>query len=94
MGFEPMCQISLTIRFRVGAVMATSVPLRSGRNSSTKLRVRWLKIILIGLLPLLFVGCGEQAAPLSMKHSLPFPTPAQHDLIVVTSTGPLTYRCV
>lgn len=91
MGFEPMCQISLTIRFRVGAVMATSVPLRSGRNSSTKLRVRWLKIILIGLLPLLFVGCGEQAAPLSMKHSLPFPTPAQHDLIVVTSTGPLTY---
>ena len=28
-GFEPTCQISLTIRFRVGAVMTASVPLRS-----------------------------------------------------------------
>ena len=34
-GFEPLCQISLTIRFRVGAVMTTSVPLREGRNHST-----------------------------------------------------------
>lgn len=28
-GFEPLCQVSLTIRFRVGAVMTTSVPLRN-----------------------------------------------------------------
>jgi hypothetical protein len=27
-GFEPPCQVSLTIRFRVGAVMTASVPLR------------------------------------------------------------------
>ena len=27
-GFEPLCQVSLTIRFRVGAVMTASVPLR------------------------------------------------------------------
>ena len=27
-GFEPTCRVSPTIRFRVGAVMATSVPLR------------------------------------------------------------------
>ena len=30
-GFEPTCQISLTIRFRVGAVMTASVPLRACR---------------------------------------------------------------
>ncbi len=91
MGFEPMCQISLTIRFRVGAVMATSVPLRSGPDNSTKQRMRWFKNLMIVLLPLFFAGCGEQAAPLALKRPLPFPTPAQHDLVVVTSTGPLTY---
>ena len=53
--------------------------------------MRWFKAILIGLISLLFAGCGEQAAPLALKRPLPFPTPAQHDLIVVTSTGPLTY---
>ncbi len=31
-GFEPACRISPTIRFRIGAVMATSVPLRNGRR--------------------------------------------------------------
>lgn len=91
MGFEPMCQISLTIRFRVGAVMATSVPLRSGQDNSTKQRMRWFKSLMIVLLSLFFAGCGEQAAPLALKRPLPFPTPAQHDLVVVTSTGPLTY---
>ena len=30
-GFEPACQLSLTIRFRVGAVMTASVPLRGLR---------------------------------------------------------------
>ena len=92
MGFEPMCQTSLTIRFRVGAVMATSVPLRSGQDNSTKLCMRWIGILLIALLSMLFAGCGEQPAPLTLKRPLPFPTPAQHDLIVVTSTGPLTYH--
>ena len=53
--------------------------------------MRWFKNLMIVLLPLFFAGCGEQAAPLALKRPLPFPTPAQHDLIVVTSTGPLTY---
>ena len=91
MGFEPMCRNYPTIRFRVGAVMATSVPLRSGQDNSTKQRMRWFTALLIVLFPFFFAGCGEQAAPLAMKRPLPFPTPAQHDLIVVTSTGPLTY---
>jgi len=53
--------------------------------------MRWFTTLLIVLLQVFFAGCGEQAAPLAMKRPLPFPTPAQHDLIVVTSTGPLTY---
>ena len=53
--------------------------------------MRWFKSLMIVLLSLFFAGCGEQAAPLALKRPLPFPTPAQHDLIVVTSTGPLTY---
>jgi membrane-bound lytic murein transglycosylase F len=53
--------------------------------------MRWFKNLMIVLLPLFFAGCGEQAAPLALKRPLPFPTPAQHDLVVVTSTGPLTY---
>jgi membrane-bound lytic murein transglycosylase F len=53
--------------------------------------MRWFKSLMIVLLSLFFAGCGEQAAPLALKRPLPFPTPAQHDLVVVTSTGPLTY---
>jgi membrane-bound lytic murein transglycosylase F len=53
--------------------------------------MRWFKTLLIVLFPFFFAGCGEQPAPLALKRPLPFPTPAQHDLIVVTSTGPLTY---
>jgi membrane-bound lytic murein transglycosylase F len=51
----------------------------------------WFKTLLIGLLSLLATACGEQSLPLPLKRSLPFPTPAQHDLIVVTTAGPLTY---
>ncbi len=53
--------------------------------------MRWFKTLPIVLLQVFFAGCGEQAPPLAMKRPLPFPTPAQHDLIVVTSSGPLTY---
>jgi len=50
--------------------------------------MRCFKTLLIGLYFLL-AGCGEQS---SLVHrALPFPTPAQHDLIVVTTPGPLTY---
>ena len=45
-----------------------------------------LKRILAGLLIFLLIGCDE-----SGKHALPFPTPAQHDLVVLTRPGPLTY---
>ena len=32
-------------------------------------------------------GCGDW-----LRTPLPFPTPAQHDLVVLTSVGPLTYN--
>ena len=47
--------------------------------------MNWIKSVLVGIFLLLLAACGEQGAP------LPFPTPAQHDLVVVTSSGPLTY---
>ncbi|HSG22294.1 MAG TPA: transporter substrate-binding domain-containing protein, partial [Azonexus sp.] len=46
-----------------------------------------LKSILAGVLILLLAACDN---PLAM-HALPFPTPAQHDLVVLTTNGPLTY---
>lgn len=50
--------------------------------------MRCFKTLLFGLY-LLLAGCGEQN---SLVHrALPFPTPAQHDLIVLTTPGPLTY---
>ena len=51
--------------------------------------MRCLKILLIGLFSLLS-ACGEQLPQLPHR-ALPFPTPAQHDLIVLISNGPLTY---
>ena len=46
-----------------------------------------MKSLLIGLLISLLAACDLPVA----KHALPFPTPAQHDLVVLTATGPLTY---
>jgi membrane-bound lytic murein transglycosylase F len=46
-----------------------------------------LKKILAGLLIFLLVACDG-----SLNRALPFPTPAQQDLIVLTTTGPLTYN--
>jgi membrane-bound lytic murein transglycosylase F len=46
-----------------------------------------LKNILAGLLIFLLVACDG-----SLNRALPFPTPAQQDLIVLTTTGPLTYN--
>jgi len=51
--------------------------------------MRCLKILLICLFSLLS-ACGEQLPQLPHR-ALPFPTPAQHDLIVLISNGPLTY---
>lgn len=51
--------------------------------------MRCLKILLIGLFSLL-AACGEQLPQLTHR-ALPFPTPAQHDLVVLISAGPLTY---
>jgi membrane-bound lytic murein transglycosylase F len=45
-----------------------------------------LKRILGGLLIFLLIGCDELGG-----RALPFPTPAQHDLVVLTHPGPLTY---
>ena len=46
-----------------------------------------LKSIFVGLLILLLAACEQPV----LKRGLPFPTPAQRDLIVLTTTGPLTY---
>jgi membrane-bound lytic murein transglycosylase F len=46
-----------------------------------------LKILLTCLFSIFLVACGEQLA----HRSLPFPTPAQHDLVVLIANGPLTY---
>jgi len=46
-----------------------------------------LKSILSGLLILFFAACDK---PVIIR-ALPFPTPAQHDLLVLTTKGPLTY---
>lgn len=48
------------------------------------------KTFLIWLLSLLLAACSEQL-PLLPHRPLPFPTPAQHDLVVLVSNGPLTY---
>ena len=53
--------------------------------------MNWIKSVLVAIFVLLLAGCGEQATPLSLRRPLPFPTPAQHDLVVVTAVGPLTY---
>jgi len=51
----------------------------------------WVKTLLIGLFSILFAACGEQGVSLPLKRPLPFPTPAQLDLTVAISSGPLTY---
>lgn len=51
--------------------------------------MRCLNILLIALFSLLS-ACGEQL-PQFPHRPLPFPTPAQHDLVVLISNGPLTY---
>ena len=51
----------------------------------------WFKTLLIGLFSILFAACGEQGISLPLKRPLPFPTPAQLDLAVAISSGPLTY---
>lgn len=48
------------------------------------------KTFLIGLFSLLLAACGEQLPQLPHR-PLPFPTPAQHDLVVLVGKGPLTY---
>lgn len=46
-----------------------------------------MKNILAGLLIFLLAACDG-----SLNRALPFPTPAQQDLVVLTTTGPLTYN--
>lgn len=47
--------------------------------------MRRFVLLLAALALLLLGGCGREA------HPLPFPTPAQRDLVVLTQKGPLTY---
>ena len=51
--------------------------------------MRWNKWFL-PLIAILFVTACDDAGPLSQSRPLPFPTPGQQDLVVVTTSGPLT----
>ena len=62
--------------------MTTSVPLRKSEIISQV--IRRTTALLYLLIALFVAACGNGA--------LPFPTPAQHDLIVLTRSGPLTYQ--
>ena len=53
--------------------------------------MHWIKTLLIALFSMFIAACGDQGMSLPLKRALPFPTPAQHDLIVAISNGPLTY---
>ena len=53
--------------------------------------MNWIKTLLIASLSMFIASCGDQGLPLPLKRPLPFPTPAQHDLVVAISSGPLTY---
>jgi membrane-bound lytic murein transglycosylase F len=50
--------------------------------------MRSFKTITVGLLMLSLSACDGPW----FSHNLPFPTPAQHDLVVLTTSGPLTYN--
>ena len=50
--------------------------------------MHWFRSLLLGVFFLLLGGCGEQL-PFGNR-PLPFPTPAQHDLVVLAVAGPLT----
>lgn len=77
-GFEPACRISPTIRFRVGAVMTTSVPLRESRMIPRPTFLPLLAVLLLGVL----AGCSRP---------LPFP-PEDRVLVVLTHRGRLSYE--
>ena len=49
-----------------------------------------IRRLLAGLSIFLLASCGDSGI-VSLQRALPFPTPAQHDLVVLTSPGPLTY---
>ena len=49
--------------------------------------MRWFKTITVGVLLLVLAACED-----TRFTALPFPTPAQHDLVVLTTAGPLTYN--
>ena len=50
--------------------------------------MRWFKNLPVVLLLFGLTACDGQW----FGHALPFPTPAQHDLVVLTTSGPLTYN--
>ena len=79
-GFEPLCQVSLTIRFRVGAVMTTSVPLRKPAIVSQLMSL--LKRLFLLFATLAVSACGDWLTP---GGPLSFPTPGRDDLVVLTA---------
>jgi membrane-bound lytic murein transglycosylase F len=73
-GFEPTCRFYPTIRFRVGAVMTASVPLRRSRRDQGAAILaespcgagRFLRALTLAALlavAFLIAGCGEHASP-------------------------------
>src|SRR5512139_1080311 len=86
-GFEPTVPCS-TPDFESGTFdhSATSP---GGRHDSTSGMIS-IRRLLAGLSIFLLASCGDSGI-VSLPRPLPFPTPAQHDLVVLTSQGPLTY---
>jgi membrane-bound lytic murein transglycosylase F len=52
--------------------------------------MHWIKRLSLLAACLIVVNCGDVSSPLRL--ALPFPTPGQHDLIVLTSPGLLTHK--
>ena len=52
--------------------------------------MHWIKRLSLLAICIFVTSCGDQG-PFNTAGSLPFPTPAQHDLVVLTRSGLLTY---
>src|SRR5574343_324899 len=74
----------LAVRLISNQVHSTTLPPLRGTEIIAQ-QMRWIKRLLTFSGLLIAAGCGD------IGSHLPFPTPAQHDLVVLTSPGLMTY---